>query len=198
MNCIEYVTIRQFLRLKILYVNTGEIRVFMSIQKLGIKINKHCARYIKTHGKLPALHNIPLGAGKKRFCISQKTSEFLITDQEIKLLSQNGEELSSLLFYKENDCVNILDMVSSKSGCGYGTVLIQKFMDLYKDSKIKAAACWERFVSSKPPHKFYMQNGFTPIDKKAEQVLREWIVKGSNPKNFPVEYELCEMMKIPT
>ena len=130
--------------------------------------------------------------------VPKETSRFLVTDSKFSLLSPTGEELSSIFYMKGEDCIDILDIASAKSGCGYGTTLLQKFLNTFKDSKMRLAACWEKFVSPLPPHKFYMQNGFVPTDIKAEQALKEWIANGGNPKDFPNKYELCEMVRIPT
>lgn len=130
--------------------------------------------------------------------VPKESNKFLVKDSQFSLLSQNGEELSSIFYMKDKECIDILDIVSNKSGCGYGTTLLQKFLSTFKDSKIRLAACWEKFISPLPPHKFYMQNGFVPTDQKAAQALKEWISKGGNPKDFPNKYELCEMVRIPT
>ena len=130
--------------------------------------------------------------------LPEQTNKFLVTDSEFSLLSSSGENLSSIFYMKEKGSINILDIASVKSGCGYGTALLQKFIDIFNNHKIELAACWEKFVSPLPPHKFYMQNGFVPTDKNAKLALKEWISKGGNPKDFPNKYELCKMVRNPT
>ena len=174
-----------------------QVGLFMEIQKTGITLAEQLAK----HGlDVWNVRVVPYAKGynlEKDIFVPKETNRFSITDNEFCLLSPAGDRLSSIIYFKNNDYMDIFDMSSTKSGCGYGTILMQKFIDSFKNCKIKLAACWERLISAKPPHKFYMQNGFVPADKKAEQALKEWVAKGANPEDFPIEYELCEMVRLP-
>lgn len=137
------------------------------------------------------------GLSKKLPYVPPEMNLFSITGSEFRLLSSDGENLSSLFYLKSDNCIDILDISSSKKGLGYGTKLLQMFNNLFNDKKINLAACWERGVSPTPPHKFYIQNGFVPVDKKADEALKIWIERGGKSKDFPMEYELCEMTRLP-
>ena len=140
---------------------------------------------------------LPKIATKKLPYVPPKIKIFSITDNEFRLVSSAGENLSSLFYIKDECCINILDIASPQKGFGYGTKLLKMFINIFNDKKINLSACWEKGISTIPPHKFYIQNGFVPVDKKAEEVLKKWIEKGGAPKDFPIEYELCEMVKLP-
>ena len=140
--------------------------------------------------------HIKINPANLRYCPDIK-QKFLITENKFALTNSKGEELSTIFYLRTNNCVSILDMSSANKNCGYGSKLINKFTEYFKESKIFLSACWERIISSMPPHKFYMQNGFKPVNQKAADKLNEWIAKGANTKDFPMEYELCEMVKLP-
>ena len=171
----------------------------MSIQKLGISSIKQCANRVKSACTLTfkPIRLIPSSHAGKLAAAQKDVQRFVITDKEFRLISPDGDILSSLFYMKEKDAISIMDMSSNKVGCGYGTALLQKFTEMFKNTKIKVCACWERFVSPKPPHKFYMRNGFVPTNKEAETVLKAWVAKGGNPQDFPLQYELCEMLRMP-
>ena len=166
----------------------------MSIQKLGISL----ATAVKTMSAAAKPVSMAASSGAGKLAALQKgLQRFSVSDKEFSLLSSEGDVLSSLFFMREKDCVSILDMESNVMGQGYGTKLLQKFIDTFKDIKIKVCAAWERGVHPMPPHKFYMRNGFVPTSNDAQAALSGWITRGANPKDFPLRYELCEMQRLP-
>ena len=131
--------------------------------------------------------------------IDNLTEKFAIQVREkngaIELLDGLGNRLSTAFLLKGSDrSMQILDIASDIKGKGYGTKLLDEIKKKYPDSEIQVAACWEELLSDRPPHKFYLDNGFVAKDKSVQAKLEAWIANGAKTSEFPRECDCAEMV----
>lgn len=140
-------------------------------------------------------HLKPILPNLKRLIYFSPNENYSISKNSLSLLSPSEGELSTMFYFRDAEGMNIVDIESSKKGCGYGTKLLNKFLQIFNDCKISVTATYDRNAFPVPPHKFYMKNGFIPIDKNAEIAIKDWISRGGNIKDFPHKYDSCLMVR---
>lgn len=119
--------------------------------------------------------------------------KFIQTPSSVDYVDGFGKPLASAILYQEKDKLVILDLFSNVKNKGYGTKVLNKIKELYANADIELSACWERLISPKPPHKFYIKNGFVPEDKNILNKLKAWINNGAKSSEFPQECDNCVM-----
>ena len=120
-------------------------------------------------------------------------------DGAIELLDELGNRLSTAFLIRDSDTsIQILDIASEIKGKGYGTKLLNEIKKKYSDKELQVAACWEKLISEKPPHKFYLDNGFVAKDKTMQEKLEAWVAKGAKSTDFPMECDCIEMIYKPS
>lgn len=108
----------------------------------------------------------------------------------IKYDTQRGivsieDKLSNILskanIIETPDRVCICQLKSYVKNKGYGAQII----DFLKEKFAKPLTLNASWIDEKPPHKFYIQQGFKAEDKTKFDKLKTWIADGAKSEDFP-------------
>lgn len=100
----------------------------------------------------------------------------------LTLENNSNKILAKASIVETPDKIYLCKIKSYEQNKGYGSQIINYLKEKYAGKIISLNASW---IDKKPPHKFYIDNGFVPRDKNAFEKLQIWIKNGAKLNEFP-------------